>query len=110
MQLSRKPADVSGILEHARDENFIFRDVLAVLSRSGRARISAGEKAGTTGRADWALAISMLKQNPIFSEAIDVWSMDEWIAVAPKGVETLLISAEPEDVWLRHKKSKDRKQ
>ena len=60
--------------------------------------IKPGEKAGTTGRAYRALAVSVCKCYALGAEAVEVGRLDVFIAEGVDGVVALLIGADPEDV------------
>ncbi len=103
MQLAGEPAEVAGVGEDASDEGLVGGHGLAVLAGAGGAGVAAGEEAGAAGGADGALAIGVLEERAALGEAVDVGGGDEVIAVAPEGVEALLIRADPEDVGaIRH--------
>lgn len=98
VQLAGEPAEVAGVGEHAGDEGLVGGHGLAVLASAGGARVAAGQKAGAAGGADRALAVGVLEECAVLGEAVEIGCGDEFVAVAPEGIEALLVGADPADV------------
>ena len=63
------------------------------------ARDEASEEGGAGGRADRVAAEGASEANAVGSEAIDIWGVDVFIAIAAKGPGTLVVGQDEDDVW-----------
>ena len=86
-------------MKHFGDGDFVAGYGLAVLSAARGARVASGEKAGSAGCADGTLREGVLKEDALFGEAVQVGGVNIGIAITAEGVKTLLVRADPEDVW-----------
>lgn len=100
MEFSDESAIVSCFRKRARDERIgIGKEIVPVAVRVDSTRVHPGEETGATRRAYRALAVGVRKGDTFRYEAIDVRRCDVRIAERADGIVTLLICAEPEDVW-----------
>src|SRR5438477_10548875 len=104
MEFPRKSARVSMIGQHARDQNFIARNLLPVLTGTSRMRITASEKRSPARRANGILTEGVVELNSAPRERVEIGSADKWIAIAAERVPTLLIGADPENVRPRSRR------
>ena len=101
MQLTGKPAGVTGIGQQSTDKLLGGRHGLAILAATRGARITPGQKRGATGGAYRALTIRTGKSGALRDQCVNVRRADVRVAQRGNSIRPLLISADPQDVRRR---------
>ncbi len=103
VELAREAAGVPLVRQRLRDQDLRRRDRLAVLAGAGGPGVAAGEEAGARGGAERVLAEGVGEEDARVRQGVDPGGADPRVAVAPQGVEALLVGADPQDVRSLHR-------
>jgi hypothetical protein len=102
MELADQPASVTAVGDQFGNQRELFgKQLVAIASVVQTGRIHARHETRAAGSANGTLAVRMGEGHSNLNETVDRFRANIRIPQGPDGVETLLVSAIPENIWSR---------